>query len=107
MALACAASSIHSSVVQQGVELRGEEAHLGGELRRLLAHELRADRRRGIAEDDRFGTHQPVLGATERERIDAGVDRERPQRRRRAAEGGGGIGEPGAVEVHQHPHRCA
>ena len=70
----------------------------------LLADELRADGGRGIAEDHRLGAHQPVLGATERERVDAGVDRERPQRRRRAAERGGGVGEPGAVEVDQHSH---
>ena len=53
-------------------------------------------------QDDRLGAHQPVLGAAERDRVDAGVGGQRPQRH---AERGGGVAQPGAVDVQQHPVR--
>jgi hypothetical protein len=92
-------------VVEHGVELRGQEAHLGRQLRDLLADELRSDGHLGVEEHDGLGPEQAVLRAAEADGVDAGVDRERPQGLGRAAERGGGVGDPGAVEVHEHPER--
>ncbi len=49
---------------------------------------------------------QAVLGAVERDDVDAGIDRGRPQRRAASPTGSSrGVGDPGAVHVHEHPHR--
>ena len=46
-------------------------------------------------------TRPPFLVAAERDDVGADVDGERAERH---AEGGGGVGEPGAVDVQEHPH---
>ena len=100
IALACPAVSRQRSSLQQPQKLRRDEAHLGGELRALLAHELVALGELGPQEHDGLAAEQPVLGAAERQHVDAAVGRDLAQA---GAERGGGVQQPGAVDVQQQP----
>ena len=85
---------------QQGHELGGGEAHLGGELHGLLPHEAEPGLIVGPEGDHRLGTERTVLGAAEGEHVHPGGGAERTER---DAEGGSGVGDPGAVEVDEQP----
>ena len=61
----------------------------------------------GIEEHDGLAAEQAVLRAAEREHVDAGVDRERPQRGGRPTERRRGVGDAGAVHVDEHAHAGA
>src|SRR5207237_8984464 len=70
-----------------------------GELHALFAQVLKIASELSIEEDDRFGAHETVLGAAEREHVDAQVASGLAQA---LAEGSGGIGDAGAVHVEKH-----
>ena len=91
-------------VVQQGVELGGDEPHLRRQLRDLLADEHRSLGQLGVQEHDRLAERQAGLGAAEADHVDPGVDGEAAQGLDRAAERSRGVGDAGAVEVHGHAH---
>jgi len=86
-------------LVRQSVELGGDEAHFGGKLHALFAQVLKIASELFIEEDDRFGAHETVLGAAEREHVEAKVASGLAQA---LAEGSGGIGDAGAVHVDKH-----
>ena len=87
---------------QQHLELRRDEAHLGRELHRLLAEVGQRVRKRGVEDHDELRREQPDLRPAE-------ADDVRPDARRDLAqadvERGGGVGQPRAVDVQEHPAR--
>ena len=89
-------------VVKQGVELGGDEAHLGGQLGRHLAHIPCSLGQERVEVDDRLASEQAGLGAPEAHHIDAGLHGKRPQGGECASEGGCGVGYARPIEVDEH-----
>jgi hypothetical protein len=85
---------------QQRLELGAHEAHLRRELHRLLAQVRQRLDEVGSQDHDRLARQQPDLRAAEGDDVGADVRRDRPQRR---VQRGGGVGQPSAVDVEQHP----
>ena len=80
MALAWAALRSHRSSASSAVNWAATKRIFEGSWRDLLADELAPERAElGVEEHDGLAVHHPVLRAAERQHVDAGVDRERPQ----------------------------
>ena len=91
-------------VAQQRLELRGDEAHLGGQLHPLFAGERqRVDRRMVLRKDDRLPEHRAVLRAAERAHVDPGLDEHRAQV---DPERGDRVRDARAVDMEQQPARA-
>jgi hypothetical protein len=83
-------------VVQQSVELGGDEAHLRGQLQRLLAQVQHPLAQRGLEDHNRLTPQETVLGASEGEQVDATHDLVEADAQRNTR-----VGDPGAVDVHK------
>jgi len=88
-------------VVEQGLILGRDVAHLGVQLCHVLAQILGAHRPTRIEPHDRLAEDDTSLGAAERQHVDTRVDGERPQRSAVAAERGGGVADSRGIHVHE------
>ena len=87
---------------EEGLELRGAEAHLGVELEELLADELGVGGELGAQDHHRLAEHEAVLGAAEGEEVDSCLGRDRGEGE---VEGRGGVRDTGSVDVEEEVHR--
>ena len=84
---------------EQGVKLRGDEAHLGGELHALLAQIQEVVGQLLVEENHGFCSHRAVFCSAEGEHVHSQVPRGLPQG---LSQAGGGVGDAGAVHVQEH-----
>ena len=95
------ASAPQVALIHRG-ELRGDEAHLARELARLLADVGQRVGERGAQQHDRLAGEHAVLGAAERQHVDARLGGQRRDRRAHARRR---VGDPRTVHVQQHAAR--
>ena len=99
MALACEALRRHRSPPSRASNCADRNRILEASCIDCLRMKRKSRRELGAQEDDRVAEQEAVLGPAEGEDVDAGVGGERAKRQ---VEGGGGVGEPGAVDVQEH-----